>query len=169
MHLPVGDLHALTFPGPPCCVPSAVRSLPAGGVIAEDATTRGRGARLKPGATTAQQTVPWHWDASVMVAIAPGISCYVAGKEYEHGGLSPQECITPVITATKRGDDGPPVTIAGAEWRGLRCRVKLTGTTAGCRVDMRTRPADAGSSVANGIRAVGADDTPSLVNGGLWR
>jgi hypothetical protein len=29
--------------------------------------------------------------------MAPGISGYVAGDYYNHGGLSLQECLTPVI------------------------------------------------------------------------
>lgn len=123
---------------------------------------KGRCARLKPGASTSQQTVPWHWDASVAVAVAPGISCYDAGKEYEHGGLSPQECITPVIVAARQGADGPAVTIEAVEWRGLRCRVKLGGTTTGFRVDIRTKAADATSTIGNGIKTVGGDGTTSL-------
>ncbi|MDP2663722.1 MAG: BREX-1 system phosphatase PglZ type B, partial [Dehalococcoidia bacterium] len=57
---------------------------------------KGRCARLKPFSVTEQQTVAWHWDENVRFAMAPGIACFEAGKEYEHGGLSPQECVTPV-------------------------------------------------------------------------
>jgi hypothetical protein len=59
---------------------------------------KGRCARLKEGSHTDQQVVPWHWDAAVRFAVAPGIHCYEAGKEYEHGGLSPQECVVPILT-----------------------------------------------------------------------
>lgn len=58
---------------------------------------KGRCAVLKEGAVTDQQTVPWHWDPTVRIAVASGIRCYEAGQEYEHGGISPQECVTPVI------------------------------------------------------------------------
>jgi hypothetical protein len=61
---------------------------------------KGRCAVLKPGVKTDQPSVPWHWNPEVRVAVAPGIHCYEAGKEYEHGGISPQECVIPVITAT---------------------------------------------------------------------
>ena len=54
---------------------------------------KGRCAVLKDGAVTDQQTVPWHWDPDVRIAVASGIRCYEAGKEYEHGGISPQECV----------------------------------------------------------------------------
>ncbi len=50
---------------------------------------------------TDQHTVPWHWDPDVRIAVASGIRCYEAGKEYEHGGISPQECVVPVITVTR--------------------------------------------------------------------
>jgi len=64
---------------------------------------KGRCAVLKEGAITDQQTVPWHWDPNVRIAVASGIRCYEAGQEYEHGGLSPQECVTPRITVTAPG------------------------------------------------------------------
>ncbi len=41
--------------------------------------------------------MPWHWNPSVSVAMAPGISGFVAGDYYNHGGLSLQECLTPVL------------------------------------------------------------------------
>ncbi|EJC1210121.1 BREX-1 system phosphatase PglZ type B [Vibrio parahaemolyticus] len=41
--------------------------------------------------------VPWHWNPSVSVAMAPGISAYVKGDNYNHGGVSLQECLTPVL------------------------------------------------------------------------
>jgi PglZ domain len=50
---------------------------------------KGRCAQLKELSSTDQQTVPWYWHRDVSVALAPGICCYEAGKEYEHGGLSP--------------------------------------------------------------------------------
>ncbi|AGH81534.1 hypothetical protein PCNPT3_07980 [Psychromonas sp. CNPT3] len=41
--------------------------------------------------------VPWHWNENVSIAMAPGISAYVAGDYYNHGGLSLQECLTPEL------------------------------------------------------------------------
>lgn len=66
---------------------------------------KGRCAVLKEGAVTDQQTVPWHWDPGVRIAVASGIRCYEAGQEYEHGGLSPQECIVPWISVTYGGQE----------------------------------------------------------------
>ncbi|MFA0082799.1 BREX-1 system phosphatase PglZ type B [Vibrio breoganii] len=42
--------------------------------------------------------LPWYWNPEVSIAMAPGISGYVAGDHYNHGGLSLQECLTPVLT-----------------------------------------------------------------------
>lgn len=46
--------------------------------------------------------VPWYWNPSVSIAMAPGISSFVAGDYYNHGGLSIQECLTPVLNITNR-------------------------------------------------------------------
>ena len=86
---------------------------------------KGRCAVLKDGAVTDQQTVPWHWDPSVRIAVASGIRCYEAGQEYEHGGLSPQECVTPVITVTVLGGHQTEVvTIDSITWKKLRCNIE---------------------------------------------
>jgi hypothetical protein len=66
------------------------------------AVRKGRCARLKPGATTPYPVVPWHWDPRVQIALAPGISCFQPGVEGEHGGLSPQEYVTPILTVIRR-------------------------------------------------------------------
>ncbi|HMD90775.1 MAG TPA: BREX-1 system phosphatase PglZ type B, partial [Anaerolineaceae bacterium] len=87
---------------------------------------KGRCARLKEGAHIDQQIVPWYWDKDVRVAIAPNICCYEAGKEYEHGGISPQECITPMFTITKAAiEPNLPVSFESLKWRGLRLAAKI--------------------------------------------
>ncbi|CAN5880915.1 hypothetical protein BH18ACT11_BH18ACT11_27760 [soil metagenome] len=110
---------------------------------------KGRCARLKSGAHTDQQTVRWSLDPEVSVAVAPGIAAYEAGKEYEHGGLSPQECVVPILTVTT-SDATPSVTTAIAEvrWTGLRCRVRVEGAPDGTTVDLRSRAADPSTSIA---------------------
>lgn len=123
---------------------------------------KGRCARLKSGSVTDQQTVPWYWDHDVRIALAPGISCYEAGKEYEHGGLSPQECVTPVLTVTSGAAAATPITIDGIRWVGLRCRVMLADAPPGTVVDLRTRPADAASTLTRGPRIIGAGGQVSL-------
>lgn len=107
---------------------------------------KGRCARLKPEASTDQQTLPWFWDDNVSVTFAPGIGCYEAAKEYEHGGLSPQECVTPVV-AVRAGDTQPTVKITEIKWKGLRCIVEVDSASPDLRVDLRTRAGDASSSL----------------------
>ncbi|MHB8621132.1 MAG: BREX-1 system phosphatase PglZ type B [Chloroflexota bacterium] len=107
---------------------------------------KGRCARLTDMAHTDQQTVPWRWDEQVRIAVAPGIRCYEAGKEYEHGGISPQECVVPVIAVTQ-AVSRPRLAIESISWTGMRCRVTLSGTAPGASVDIRTAPANASTSV----------------------
>ena len=124
---------------------------------------KGRCARLKPSSTTEHQTIAWHWDQDVRFAIAPGISCFEAGKEYEHGGLSPQECVTPLVTVRSPGSSGPAVSIESTSWSGMRCRVALTGAPAGTRADIRDQPANAESSITGGGKAVDDEGRCSLL------
>lgn len=129
---------------------------------------KGRCALMKPGAQGDQATVPWRWapaaaDATSAVAIAPGIACFEAGAEYEHGGLSPQECIVPVIEVTTTGLLMPAASIGQVTWKGLRCQIRLSGATAERRIDIRTKAADAGSSIVDKVKEAGPDGAASLL------
>lgn len=110
---------------------------------------KGRCARLKSGAHADQQTVPWSLDTEVSVAVAPGIAAYETGKEYEHGGLSPQECVVPVLTVTSSGAAASvTATITEVKWTGLRCKIRVEGDIDGAKVDLRYRAADPSTSIA---------------------
>lgn len=126
---------------------------------------KGRCARMKPFSTTDHLTVAWHWDAEVFFALAPGSACFEAGKEYEHGGLSPQECVTPVLTVSRPAVAASTVSTQSVTWKGLRCVIGLAGATPGVQVDVRTKAADAGTSLAAGglPKAVSAEGSTSLV------
>lgn len=125
---------------------------------------KGRCARMKPADSTDCQTVPWYWDPQVSVAVAPGIYCYEAGNEYEHGGLSPQECVTPVLTVTREATAATSlVTIDSVRWKGLRCAITLSGAPADVMVDLRTKPADPASSITDSPKSPRADGTVSLL------
>jgi hypothetical protein len=111
---------------------------------------KGRCARLKDGAVVDTPTVPWFWDADTRIAVAPGVTCFEAGKEYEHGGVSPQERIVPRLTVTagttRSTSSGPEIT--KVKWLGLLCRIELTGAGSGVMADLRALPADAKTSIA---------------------
>lgn len=124
---------------------------------------KGRCARLTVDANTNLPTVPWRWDANVRIAVAPGISCFIANKEYEHGGLSPQECVTPVLTVRGAATTGPVAEIKSIRWMGLRCKIQVEGAVPGALVDIRSKPIDAASSVVSAPKPVSADGQVSLV------
>jgi hypothetical protein len=116
---------------------------------------KGRCARIPAEAKVNQLTLPWRWDPAVRIALAPGIACYEAGKEYEHGGLSPQEYVIPhlVIEAKQLDIRVAFATIQSVQWHGLRCRIQTEGAE-GQLADIRTKPADAASSVVTEPRTI---------------
>jgi hypothetical protein len=125
---------------------------------------KGRCARLKEGAQTDMQTMPWYWDTEIWIAFAPGIGCFEAGKDYEHGGLSPQECVTPVIKIKKAaGDLSILVQIQDVNWKGMRCSIRVAGAQPGMMVDLRSKAGDPTSSVTNSPKEPDIDGYVSLV------
>ncbi|MDE5461347.1 BREX-1 system phosphatase PglZ type B [Bradyrhizobium sp. CSS354] len=93
-----------------------------------------RVATLKEGAATNYTLLPWSWDQSVLLATAPGARAFYNGTEYAHGGISPQECVLPVIDVTAEGE-ATPLSIS-ASWQRLRLRVEVKGG-AGMMFDLR--------------------------------
>jgi hypothetical protein len=130
--------------------------------LAEHNMRKGRCARLKDGATTDLVTVPWHWDKDVRVAMAPGICCFQSGKVYEHGGLSPQECVTPVLRVSKQiaSAGGGGATLA-VKWRSLRCDFETVNAPAGSVVDIRSKAGDGATSLLAQPRPLKDDGTVS--------
>ncbi|MDF1595133.1 MAG: BREX-1 system phosphatase PglZ type B [Acidimicrobiia bacterium] len=126
---------------------------------------KGRCARLKAGSVVETPTVPWFWDQDVRIAIAPGVTCFEAGKEYEHGGVSPQECIVPRLTVTvgvsPMATDGPEIT--SVKWLGLLCRIELTGAGSGVIADLRALPADPKTSIAEEAKETFREGKVSLI------
>ena len=54
-----------------------------------------------------------------MLATPPGARAFYNGTEYAHGGVSPQECVLPVIDVTADGMPPSPLSI-NATWQRLR-------------------------------------------------
>jgi hypothetical protein len=124
--------------------------------IAATVAKKGRCARVKDGADVDVPTVPWHWDKDVRIAVAPGISCFEANQTYEHGGVSPQECVVPRLTVTTVATT--PVSraeITNIKWRGLTLVVEFNDLPDGAKVDLRRYAGDAGSSIADLARVTG--------------
>ncbi len=125
---------------------------------------KGRCARLSPGVTTKQPTVPWHFDPDVQIAVAPALGVYVSGQDYEHGGLSVQECVLPVLTVRGNAEAvQTDLTVTSVKWTGLRCRVEVADAPEGATVDLRTRAADPTTSVVTTAKALDAQGRASLV------
>lgn len=108
-------------------------------------------------------TVPeygWYWSPHVRIATPHGIGAFLAGNEYTHGGISPQECITPDLSV-ERIVAKIAARIGAISWRGLRCRVKIEGGSAGLSVDLRQNWKQA-QSIAASVKEVDAQGTGSL-------
>lgn len=135
------------------------RELPAS--LAE--TRWARCGMLKSGSQTDLPRIPWFWNPGLEVASAPAAGVFKAGTEYAHGGLSPQECIVPVLTVTSLGSGVATGKIASVEWKGLRCRVKVEGAPVGSRLDLREKVADAQSTLADKVVPLKDDGSGALL------
>lgn len=118
---------------------------------------------LKTGSQTDLPRVPWYWNPGLEVASAPGAGVFKAGTEYAHGGLSLQECVVPVLTVTSKAVKAASGKIVSVDWKGMRCRVKVEGAPAGCRLDLREKVADPGSSLAKEVVSLKEDGTGGLL------
>ena len=91
-------------------------------------TRWGRCASIKSDVSTGFVEVPWHWSKEVSIAMAPGVACFRAGQYYDHGGLSLQECVTPIIELVNdnpvKAQPSVSATLAEPSWMGMRCRVQ---------------------------------------------
>lgn len=113
-----------------------------------DTARKPRVARLKAAAARPDFPIlPWTWDSSVDMVSAPGAAAFEAGRLYEHGGLSLQECVIPVVTVTRGDTAAAPVQIEAVRWTGQRCRIDYRPAEAEVVAEVRLRPADASSAV----------------------
>jgi hypothetical protein len=117
-------------------------------------TRWGRCAVLKESAYGTPLTFGWDWCHDVQVTYAPGVSCFIAGVEYAHGGISLQECLVPVIQLDCAGEIGSTnmVTIQSVTWKGLRCTVTVEGALDQQRVDIRSKAALASTSIVSNVK-----------------
>lgn len=97
--------------------------------------------------------------------MADGISCYRAGMEYAHGGLSLQECLTLELNVSaseaRRGDNA--IQISDVTWKGQRCRVVLKGGASGLFLELRTQAGNASTKLTKGVRPFKEDGTSSVI------
>jgi hypothetical protein len=122
----------------------------------------GRCAVVKTSAHVNLPCYGWFWSEQVRVASPHGIDCFIAGKEYDHGGLSLQECVVAQLSIRARQEVAASANIGTVRWVGLRCRVQIDGQANGYTVDLRDRVNAADTSLS-GPRSVGPDGTVALV------
>ncbi|HUU95729.1 MAG TPA: BREX-1 system phosphatase PglZ type B [Phycisphaerae bacterium] len=105
----------------------------------------------------------WSWNGHKRFAYPHGVHSFKAGNEYAHGGASLQECMIPVLALASTGAPaGVVVTVGEVQWVGLRCRVTVQPPAEGLRADLRTKPNDPSSSIAE-PKAVGDDGKAALL------
>ncbi len=115
-------------------------------------TRWGRCAVVKDNVQTEQLTVGWYWNKDVTIAMAPGIANFTAGKHYDHGGLSLQECFTPVIELINNQPLVAKTTtrakINEIRWVGLVGKLSCAAEGDGVVAVLRTQPANADTEIS---------------------
>ena len=113
-------------------------------------TKWGRCASLKDGADSNERLFPWYWNPNQHFALANGISCFKAGEEYTHGGLSIQEALVLQLTVTRGVSQKYRIfiSIADVSWKGLRVFCTGRWNALMVQVDIRS---DAGPQTPAGM------------------
>jgi len=115
-------------------------------------TRWGRCAVIKDTIDSGYQQVGWYWNSQVSIAMAPGAYCFKAGQYYDHGGLSLQECLTPVIEIRSSQSvtqlPTATATLSEVRWLGLACKVQAETSGEGMMAVLRTHPADPASEIS---------------------
>jgi len=82
--------------------------------------------------------------------MAPGIGSFIAGKHYDHGGLSLQECLTPWIEIKNtqlNEKPGVKASINSSRWLGLTCKVEVNTDDENIFACLRISAADQNSEI----------------------
>lgn len=94
-------------------------------------TKWGRCAVLKDAAADSDWLVlPWSFDPAVRVALAPGISAFSSGREYDHGGLSLQESVVPFVKVSRTGPVAGQPKLVSLSWNSKKTICYVTTTDA---------------------------------------
>jgi hypothetical protein len=75
-------------------------------------------------------TLPWSYGQEVRIALAPGIGAFRAGQVYDHGGLTLQECVVPMMDIAAMP---PPVgrpALSAVAWNTRKTICTVTATYA---------------------------------------
>ena len=92
------------------------------------------------------------------------MSCYRAGMEYAHGGISLQECLTLELTVTAANVPARrAVAVTDVGWKGMRCLIAVEGDVSGLVADIRMHAGRPDSSIAVTSKEFKANGVASLV------
>lgn len=70
-------------------------------------------------------TMPWSYGPEVSIALAPGIGAFKSGQVYDHGGLTLQECVVPMLdVSAEPAAQGRP-DIKAIQWNSRKTICKL--------------------------------------------
>jgi hypothetical protein len=125
---------------------------------------RSRCAMVKVKAQTSYLQIPWSWNNQVFVAAATGARAFFAGQEYAHGGVSPQECVLPVLDIKAAGALKTGVAITSVKWEGLRLRIEVSAG-ADLHADLRLGEETSGPSLIKGGRVLDEKGKTSVLVG----
>ena len=125
----------------------------------------GRCAVIKPGAVTEERLFPWYWNPNQNIVLANGISCFKAGEEYAHGGLSLQECLTPelMVISGAPTKQATSVEITDVVWKGLRCKIAVDGDFDALSIDIRIKAGNSDDSVIMNVKPINENEMGSVV------
>ena len=124
----------------------------------------GRASLIKEGNRVELPSVNWHWNKAVDVAVPPGVSCF-KNFEYSHGGLSLQECVTPILVVSggKESKKVEEIKFSEIKWLGMRCKARLETKQTNLVADLRSKVADATSSLIQAPTPIDEDGTVSML------
>jgi hypothetical protein len=94
-------------------------------------------------------TASWSWNPAEQFATPAGAACFNTGVSYSyaHGGISLQECLTPVLLVSGGSGQATTAVITELSWKGLRCNLEVSGAGPGLQADLR-KDSPGGPSVA---------------------
>jgi hypothetical protein len=75
-------------------------------------------------------TLPWSYGPSVRIALAPGIGAFRAGQVYDHGGLTLQECVVPVVDVSSSLAAAGKPRLKAVAWNARKTLCKVEAVSA---------------------------------------
>jgi hypothetical protein len=75
-------------------------------------------------------TLPWSYGSNVRIALAPGIGAFRAGQVYDHGGITLQECVVPVVEVSSASSATGRPRLKAVAWNARKTLCKVEAVSA---------------------------------------